>query len=72
MAHTILVDSQFSKRQFQDNYPIISVPNRKKQKNIVSFKKQSIIRGHYPQILYPAYVKKPTNNMKLSDIIGKK
>ena len=39
MAHTILVDCQFSQRQFQDNYPIISVPNRKKQKNIVYYKK---------------------------------
>jgi hypothetical protein len=71
MAHTILVDCQFSQRQFQDNYPIISVSNRKKQKNIVYYKKQSIIRGHYPQILYPAYVKKPSSVLKLSDIIGK-
>jgi hypothetical protein len=51
---------------------MISVPNRKKQKNIVSCKKQSIIRGQYPQILYPAYVKKSKIDMKLSDIIGKK
>ena len=54
MAHTIIVNSQFSQRQFQSSYPIIAVPKNKKQKDLVSYKEQSILRGHNPQILYPS------------------
>ena len=48
MANTILVNSLYTQKLFQERFPIISVSNNRKQKNLMC-----VLKRHYPRILYP-------------------
>ena len=47
MAHTIVVNSNFTRKIFSDNFPIISAPEKKEET------KGCCINTHCPKILYP-------------------
>jgi hypothetical protein len=58
MAHTVIVNSNYTKHVFQENFPLVSVSNNRKKRDLVSLKKYVIMKRHYPRILYTAVDKK--------------
>ena len=52
MASTIIVNSTYAQRIFQDNFPLVSVSNNRKRKDLISFREYIIMKRHYPRILY--------------------
>ena len=56
LAHAIIVNSQFTQRKFINNFPLITVSNRKYAKSLLNYNKKQIFGKHYPHVLYPAII----------------
>jgi hypothetical protein len=54
MSHTILVNSEYMQLQFQDKFNCISVKYKNKEKSLIKNGSLSIVKKHYPRVLYPA------------------
>mmetsp|Transcript_19561 Transcript_19561/g.30080 ORF Transcript_19561/g.30080 Transcript_19561/m.30080 type:complete len:85 (-) Transcript_19561:667-921(-) len=72
LAHAVIVSSKTTQRVFLESYRMVSVSSRRQERGLYRWvenekkglakQKQTVMKRHFPQILYPAVSKASLSN----------